>query len=95
MGGAADECGSVPKVAQNGQDREFGRQISKMTIKFCGRTNSSFRFGIIKRVYGAILRALGLRIDSECKLEQINSRGSSEMDYEDDLGSMSKYMVVR
>ena len=30
------ERGGVPKVAQNGQNREFGRQISRMTIKFCG-----------------------------------------------------------
>ena len=76
VGDAVDECGGVPKVAQNGQNREFGRQISRMTIKFCGRTNSIFRFGIIKYVYGASFRALGLRIDAvrSCmKVEQINS----------------------
>ena len=73
VGDAVDECGGVPKVAQNGQNREFGRQILRTTIKFCASTNSIFRFGIIKCVYGASFRALGLRIDSGRKLEQINS----------------------
>ena len=50
MGDTADECGGVPKAVQNGQNREFGRQILRLTIKFCGRTNSIFRFGIIKYV---------------------------------------------